>query len=587
MFATSVRVRPCSARSSPRSVGRFTVTTPSACSIFMRAGTCCCSVPSGPATATRAGSIVTVTPSGTSMGALPILLIPLPDEGHHCAADAALLRGAARDQTGRGREDRDAHPAEHARKTVFPGVDPAARLRHALQAGDDPLAVAAELEVDDQGIEGFALLHVVVADVALLLEEAGDLDLHPRARHGCLLVQRLVGVADAGEHVCDRIGQHRFSPTSSTSSCRESRPGAPARGGRSGRGRTCGRPRADGRTGYSACSCAPCTSGVAVASRRARSSPLLIPSFAVGRERQAECPQQREGVLVVLGARRDRHVEPADLLDVVVVDLREDELLADAEREVAAPVERARVEAAEVADLGQRDRDEAVEELVHPRAAQRHARTDGHPLAQLELRNRLAGAPDLGALAGDRGQLLDGGVEQLRLGLRLADAHVERDLLDARRLHDRAEPELLLEARPDLILVLLLQARRVRVGYGAHVRLISSPHCLQTRTRTDRSLTTFSIVPTRVGLPHTGQTTITFETGSGAANSTIPPGVMPPPPKPVAFWIGRGRRCRLTTLMFSTTTRPCLGSASSTRPSLPASLPRRMCTTSPFFTFMV
>src|SRR6266516_6982365 len=180
MFATSVRVRPCRARSSPRSVGRFTVTTPSACSIFIRAGTCCCSVPSGPATATRAGSIVTVTPSGSSMGALPILLIPLPDEGHHFAADAALLRGADRDETGRGREDRDAHPAEHTRKTVLPGVDPAARLRHALQARDDPLAVAAEFEVDDQGIEGFALLDVIVADVALLLEEPGDLDFNPR-----------------------------------------------------------------------------------------------------------------------------------------------------------------------------------------------------------------------------------------------------------------------------------------------------------------------------------------------------------------------------------------------------------------------
>src|SRR4029079_4286524 len=93
----------------------------------------------------------------------------LTDEGPHFAADSPLLRGAARDETGRGREDRDAHPAEHARKTVLPGVDPAARLRHALQAGDDPLAVAAELEVDDQGIEGLALLHVVVADVSLLL----------------------------------------------------------------------------------------------------------------------------------------------------------------------------------------------------------------------------------------------------------------------------------------------------------------------------------------------------------------------------------------------------------------------------------
>src|SRR2546423_909758 len=209
MFATSDRVSPCSARSSPRSVGRVTTTSPSRCSIFIRVGTCCCSVPSGPATATRAGSIVTLTPSGMGMGALPIRLIRLPDEGDHFAADAALLRGTARDETGRRREDRDAHPAEHARKAVLPGVDPAARLRHALQAGDDPLAVAAELEIDDQRIEGIALLHVVVADVALLLEEAGDVDLHPRGRHRGVLVQRLVGVADAGEHVCNRIGQHR------------------------------------------------------------------------------------------------------------------------------------------------------------------------------------------------------------------------------------------------------------------------------------------------------------------------------------------------------------------------------------------
>src|ERR1700751_1011594 len=126
MLATSVRVRPCSARSSPRSVGRFTVTTPSSCSIFIRAGTCCCSVPSGPATETRAGSIVTVTPSGIEMGALPILLIRLPDEAHHFAADATLLRGAAGDEAGGGRENRDAHPAEHAREAVLPGVDPAA-----------------------------------------------------------------------------------------------------------------------------------------------------------------------------------------------------------------------------------------------------------------------------------------------------------------------------------------------------------------------------------------------------------------------------------------------------------------------------
>src|SRR4029077_11880377 len=163
----------------------------------------------------------------------------------------------------------------------------------------------------------------------------------------------------------------------------------------------------------------------------------------------------------------------------------------------------------------------------------------------------------------------------------------ERDLLEARRLHDRVEPELVLELRPDLLLVLVLQAGRVGVGYGAHVLSISSPHCLQTRTRTVLSLTVFPIVPTRDGLPHIGQTTMTFETGNGAGRSMIPPGVIAAPPMPVVLWIGRGRRCRLTMLMFSTTTRPCFGSASTTRPCLPASLPRRTRTTSPFFTFMV
>src|SRR3954447_19793060 len=177
MFAISVRVSPCSARSSPRSVGRVTVRVPSSCAICMRCGTSCRSEPSGPVTATRPGSSVTVTPVGTSIGLLPILLMWSPDESDDLAADPALLRGSARDEPGGRGQDRDAHPAQHARETVLPRVDPAARLGDALQAADDPLAIPAELEVDDQGIEGFALLDVVVADVALLLHEAGELPL--------------------------------------------------------------------------------------------------------------------------------------------------------------------------------------------------------------------------------------------------------------------------------------------------------------------------------------------------------------------------------------------------------------------------
>src|SRR5262245_16892712 len=262
--------------------------------------------------------------------------------------------------------------------------------------------------------------------------------------------------------------------------------------------------------------------------RRLRHS-LAVPSL--GRERQAEAAQERERVGVRCRRSRDRDVQAPDRRDRVVVDLREDDLLADAERVVAAAVERLGVQPPEVANPRQRDRHEPVEELVHHRAAQRHLGADRHPLAQLETRDRLARAADLCALAGDRGQLLDRRVERLRVGLRVADAHVERDLLDARDLHDRGDPELVLQPGAELALVERLQTRRVGLGDRAH-RSTSSPQParLQTRTRTIWPFTSFSLVPTRVGSLQTGQTSITFETGTGAAFSTMPPGAICVPP---------------------------------------------------------
>src|SRR6266545_3401925 len=93
---------------------------------------------------------------------------------------------------------------------------------------------------------------------------------------------------------------------------------------------------------------------------------LLLPS--VRREGHAEPAQERERLVVRLRGGRDRDVEAANLLDVVVVDLGEDELLTDTEGEVASAVERARVQPTEITNAGQRNRDEPVEELVHARA---------------------------------------------------------------------------------------------------------------------------------------------------------------------------------------------------------------------------
>src|SRR5262245_37464642 len=186
MFATRERVSPWSARSSPRSVGRVTTSCPSCFSILIRAGTICVSSPSGPFTVTRPGSTATFTPSGISIGCLPIRLIRFsPDKTDDLAADPSLLRGLARDQPARGGEDRRAHPPEDTRQALLPSVHATAGLRDALQVGDDPLPVLAELERDLQrSVRALLLLPWMLAvplvraedaiarDVALLLQEA-------------------------------------------------------------------------------------------------------------------------------------------------------------------------------------------------------------------------------------------------------------------------------------------------------------------------------------------------------------------------------------------------------------------------------
>src|SRR5213078_2394406 len=161
-------------------------------------------------------------------------------------------------------------------------------------------------------------------------------------------------------------------------------------------------------------------------------------------------------------------------------------------------------------------------------------------------------------------------------------------------VHQRADAELLLQLRAELLLVALLQARPVAVGLGAfagagHYLSISSPQSarLQTRTCSCLSLTVFSFIPIRVGRLQVGQTTITLATGTGAAFSITPPGVICVPPIRLASRIGRGFVCRLTVFRFSTMTRRSRGRASMTWPCLPRSLPLIMWTRSPFLIFIV
>src|SRR3954452_17809962 len=250
--------------------------------------------------------------------------------------------------------------------------------------------------------------------------------------------------------------------------------------------------------------------------RRRRS--LLGSARGAVDEREAERLEQ--GVALLVGLRRGREddVEATDLVDGVVVDLREDDLLAHAERVVAAAVELGR-QSAEIADTRDRDRDQAIEELVHARAALCHGDADGVALAQLELRDRLARLARVRVLARDGRELLGCRLEDARLRLGVAHAHVDGDLLDLRRLHRARVAEALDQRRLDLVLVLLVQTRLDLCLCHCH-QSMSFPLRLATRTRRPSSSRRR---PTRVGWLELGSTSITFEMWIGPSASMIPP----------------------------------------------------------------
>src|SRR2546427_890561 len=182
-------------------------------------------------------------------------------------------------------------------------------------------------------------------------------------------------------------------------------------------------------------------------------------------EGHAQFPQQCQGRVVATGGRDEGDIHPVDLLDLVVVDLRENHLLLEPDGVVAAPVEALGREPPEVPHARHRDADEAIQELVHPGAAQRHRAADRLPLPQVEVRDRLLGTRHNGPLAGDGGELRDRGLQPLGVLGRVAHPDVQDDLHELRNLVRVAEAELLGELRPDPLLVVVEQARP-RGGLG-------------------------------------------------------------------------------------------------------------------------
>src|SRR5437016_12810533 len=80
-------------------------------------------------------------------------------------------------------------------------------------------------------------------------------------------------------------------------------------------------------------------------------------------EGHPQLAQQCLSGVVPPGGRHERDIHAMDLLDLVVVDLREDHLLLDPHRVVAPAVEAVRRQPAEIAHTRHRNRDEPVEKL--------------------------------------------------------------------------------------------------------------------------------------------------------------------------------------------------------------------------------
>src|SRR5215475_3166817 len=279
MFATSVLDRPCSARTLPSSLGRVTVMTPSLWDTSMGSATSSDSFPLGPVTVTSRPLMLTSTPLGIGTGMRPIrdISVSSPDVGEDFPAYAALDRLLVGHQATRGGDDGDAKTAEHPRQVVLLRVHAQPGLGHPLEARDRPLTGRPVLERDHEVLADLGVLDTPAGDVALLLEDLRDVNLDRGAGHAHGVVVGRVGVAQTGQHVCDRVG-HRHglmalltvvslrtcgvsvvagmctgpvvlacmrAATSLTWGCRAVRRRGPWTGNRSGTARTCGnRPRA-------------------------------------------------------------------------------------------------------------------------------------------------------------------------------------------------------------------------------------------------------------------------------------------------------------------------------------------------------
>ena len=169
-------------------------------------------------------------------------------------------------------------------------------------------------------------------------------------------------------------------------------------------------------------------------------------------------PEQLACFLVGLSGGGDGNVHTTQLLDLIVIDLREDDLFLKTHGVVASAVECICGNTAEVTDTGKSNIEQTIEELPHTVLTQGDLNADMHALTELEVSDGLACYGSNGVLTGDRGDLFDNIVKCLCIVLAIAAADGNDDLVDLGDLHDGLVLELLHQSRSNFLNILFLHS---------------------------------------------------------------------------------------------------------------------------------
>src|SRR6266568_4366211 len=128
---------------------------------------------------------------------------------------------------------------------------------------------------------------------------------------------------------------------------------------------------------------------------RISSKPCLVP------ERHPQEPEQCPAFFVALGSCDYGNIHSLDLVNLVVVNFRKNQLFLDAEGIIPIPVESFGGNPFEIADTGKGYVEQPVKKLIHLILSKRHHAADRHSLTELESGYRLLCFGNHGLLPGN------------------------------------------------------------------------------------------------------------------------------------------------------------------------------------------